>query len=305
MMKNILIAGTKGYVGRNLARLLSASKETFCVGLSREGLEYSLSSFNSRGTFERVWQGKLIDIDKPLKDLNIDVIVNLVADTNKNPTIEDISRLIESNCTFAAFLAEVSVKLKVKKYVYVSTYSTHMDSEKFSPQTLYAATKKATEDLLTFYAQSKSLAITILKPYDIYGPFQPHKRLITTLIKSIISDASVELMGGEQEVCPIYIDDVLSGIKHAILCPQLDQLDIACLTGPQTFKVKELPEIISACLGKRLNPSNFKISKTYRENEIMKVNPPYKTLSDWSPRVDLELGVIKIMNEEFSIDRSK
>jgi UDP-glucuronate 4-epimerase len=299
MTKHILIAGAKGYVGKNLANLLNKNEEIRSIGLSRDGFTYTLDLYGSGGGSDKVWCGKLSDIDKPLKDLNVNVIVNLVADTTKNPNREDISKLIDSNCTFAILLAEVATQLNVERYVYVSTYSTHMDTAEFSPQTLYAATKKATEDLLTFYAQSKSLPITILKPYDIYGPFQPHKRLIPTLVKSVLSNADIELLGGEQEVCPIFIDDVLSGIEHVIWRRQLEQIDFVSLPGSQIFKVKDLPKIISEYLGKQWAPNKVKISKIYRENEIMKVNQAYKTLPDWAPRVNLELGVKKMQKEEF------
>jgi nucleoside-diphosphate-sugar epimerase len=299
MMKHILIAGAKGYVGKNLAHLLNKNEEIRSIGLYRDGFTYTLDLYGPGGGSDKVWCGKLSDIDKPLRDLNIDVIVNLVADTTKNPNREDISKLIDSNCTFAILLAEVATQLNVERYVYVSTYSTHMDSAEFSPQTLYAATKKATEDLLTFYAQSKSLPITILKPYDIYGPFQPHKRLIPTLVKSVLSNSDIELLGGEQEVCPIFIDDVLSGIEHVIWRRQLEQIDFVSLPGSQIFKVKDLPKIISEYLGKQWAPNKVKISKNYRENEIMKVNQAYKTLPDWAPRVNLELGVKKMQKEEF------
>jgi UDP-glucuronate 4-epimerase len=299
MKSHILIAGTKGYVGKHLVHQLSGHEGITSVGLSREGSEYSLAIHHIDGSYEKVWQGKLQDIFKPLTELNLKAIVNLVADISKNPKTADISKLIDSNCTFAVILADLATRLDIERYVYISTYSTHMEKLNFSPQTLYAASKKAAEDMLAFYAQSKSLKVAILKPYDIYGPFQPHARLIPTIMRNVLSNSKFELFGGDQEICPIYIDDVLSGIKHAIWRVQLEKFEVACLPGPEIFKVKELPRVMTEYLGGHWDPGNLIVSKEYRENEIMRFTQPNKTLPDWIPLVNLESGVKKMQREEF------
>jgi len=240
-----LIAGSKGYVGKILYNKL-IEKEGEVFGLFRDKTEniYSITKNDLVNGELVIWQGDLSRIGAGLRLTNPKFIVNLTASINKILSFESIRDLCRNNIEFNSILANFACELKTERYVFISTYSTSIDGLTYSPQTFYAATKKAAEDTLVFFAQSKSLNVSILHVYDIYGPDQPHRRFLSEMIDALLRNKQFHMSIGNQELNLIHVSDVISAIIRT-----LDQPIMLTKENPQHYTLSgdEIIKVRFAC----------------------------------------------------------
>jgi nucleoside-diphosphate-sugar epimerase len=168
------------------------------------------------------------------------------------------------------------------------------DFDLYSPQTFYAASKKASEDLLSFFSQANNLSITILYLYDVYGPKQPHKRFLNLFINAIKSGEDFHMSQGAQEVNFIHMKDVIDGILYSILnkLPKnFENIAKYSLHSNETFKLAELPSLITAALEFENLPIAVIKDLPYREREIFSFKPKYPLPPGWNSKIQFRDGI--------------
>ena len=241
-----------------------------------------------------MFQGSLIEVHEHLLKLRIvwQSLINLAGNTNKKSHFSEIPLICEANVTFNTCLAKLAIDLQVQRYIFVSTYSTSMDGKSFSPQTLYAATKYASENILEYFRINEGLKLGIIQLYDIYGPNHHPDRLISSLLKKIVTGEKIRLSEGMQEIAPLYIEDACDGILKAAKKISSESIFRFSLLGSEIFKVRDLPNLVSEALQMSWLPNQVEFTREYREREIMKVNPWYPPLVDWNPVYKFQDGIV-------------
>ncbi len=291
MTRKVLIAGIKGYVGSLLFKRLGKLESCDVFGMYKSEGKYFIEAFRDQ---KQIQFDDLCDASVHIESIGIESIVNLVASTKKDSSPLTAKTLIESNCSFGTVLASVAAEASVERFIHVSTFSTSINSQNYFPQTLYAATKKAAEEILVYFAQSENMKVTIISPYDIYGPKQPHKRLIPTLIQGLLRQEPIKMSGGGQPICPIYIDDVLDGLQQSVTRIQENPLEKFSLAGTEVFAVKDLPDLISRHLMINWRSGLIEFDSNYRKNEYLRFFLKDPVLEDWHPQVSFLEGVRKV-----------
>lgn len=294
MKKKLLVAVANGYLGSNLISYFLKSSKYLVYGMQRVGDEIEVIYHDMNGSKHIILRTNLLS--EIFKSIKFDIIINVAADIRKTSGPDSVRPLIESNVLFAIELASWASETNVNRYIFLSSFSTHLNKDNYFPQTLYAATKKATEDILVFYAQSRQLPVTVLASYDIYGPHQPHKRLIPELVKAIRNGTQFTINGGDQKFCPIYINDVVGAIEIALDSKDLG-INFYCLFGPEVFQVKEIPSIISNILCLPIYASQISCNFNYRDNEIMEIDPRFPLLPNWKPQTTFAQGILRLVQE--------
>lgn len=293
----ILILGSTGYLGQNLKSSLVNCSDYNILTLNRIG---SSNSF----LFE------LDDgIGKTIQDLrnpnflngssNIDVIVNTLGDVTKTDLPEDIESLVHANTLIPALVAS-SFKGSPVKFIQIGTFSHKSDQLEYQPQTFYAATKFAGEQFLRYFSRNKQLSTVVFHTYDIYGENQPHNRLLNYLISSIQNGRKISISPGEQDFTPVYINDLVENIRAAIsqdFYPGTEFIEFDAY-GPETFKVRDLPKIVSECLGIKLAANQVEFNLPYSGKEIFKFNPCHKSFLALDKLTPLSLGIGRILEAE-------
>jgi len=300
---SIVIVGAHGYIGKKLLMRLSL-EEKECFGLvrsKRNADQYYIFSIFENKIETKIWTGSIEKLSEGLRFINAKKIINLAAELTKKHSIESIRKLCRDNIEFNSILAYSAVEAKIKHFVYASTYSTSIDGITYSPQTLYAASKKASEDILTFFAQSYDLNVTILQFYDVYGPHQPHKRIINLILEALVENKILHMSSGQQEINLIYIEDLMSAIEMLMTkdFPHTkNNFEHFTIAGNEVVQVRDLPNIISNALGIQWEKNQIVYDLPSRENEIWKFKPMYERLPNWEPRITIETGVRLLMGSK-------
>lgn len=238
---------------------------------------------NDSFLFERMgWRGPHVGDIRSLdffpESNNYQVVVNAAGDVRKSSSPMDASNLVFANSALPALVASHFVD-RESRILHIGTFSHKSDVRPYDPQTLYAATKFSGERYLEFFSNSSSLSSTILHTYDIYGPRQPHNRLIPYIVNKLMTGQNLHLTRGEQEIAPIHIQDVAKTILSLALeeeRPTPGSFLEFDLYGPNVVKVKDVPQLATKALGLKNTKSRVHFDVPYSGREIFNFSPCHK-----------------------------
>lgn len=85
----------------------------------------------------------------------------------------------------------------------------------------YAVSKLAEEHLALAYHQEFALPVTVVRPFNVYGPGQVGEGALRTFIKKAIANEPIQIHGdGTQIRAWCFVDDMVRGVLHAVLKDQ-------------------------------------------------------------------------------------
>ena len=208
-MKKIIVTGGLGFIGSNLVELL-LQKKFYVVNIDK--VTYSSNFYNTK-SFKSHKNYKFIKCDignKKIKDIIFKYkpacIFNLAAETHVDRSIDNPDDFIKSNFVGVYNLLE-AFKNYSKKYksklIHISTDEVYGDilngrsSEKFpyKPSSPYAASKAASDHLVSSYVRTYNLPAIVTNCSNNYGPKQHPEKLIPKLIYNIINNRPLPIYG--------------------------------------------------------------------------------------------------------------
>ena len=221
-MKKIIVTGGLGFIGSNLIDLLI--KKKFKVINIDKGT-YSSNIYNTKEfKNSKDYHHVKCDIkDKKLKKIIFkfkpDCIFNLAAETHVDRSIDNPESFIQSNIVgvynLLEFFREYSKKYK-SKLIHISTDEVYGDILKgrskenhpYLPSSPYAASKAASDHLVSSYIRTYKIPAIITNCSNNYGPRQHPEKLIPKLIYNILNDKPLPIYGkGLNSREWIYVED--------------------------------------------------------------------------------------------------
>ena len=221
-MKKVIVTGGLGFIGSNLIDLL-IKKKFYVINIDK--ISYSSNFYNLK-EFKKSNQYKFIKCDirsKKLKKILTQYkpvcLFNLAAETHVDRSIDDASSFIQSNIVGVYNLLECFKDFSLKKkskLIHISTDEVYGDilsgrsSEKYpyKPSSPYAASKAASDHLVSSYVRTYSLNAIITNCSNNYGPKQHPEKLIPKIIYNIINNKHLPIYGkGKNSREWIYVKD--------------------------------------------------------------------------------------------------
>ena len=221
-MKNIIVTGGLGFIGSNLIDLLL--KKKFKV-INIDKATYSSNLYNTK-EFKNFNNYKYIkcDInDKKLKKIIFrfkpNCIFNLAAETHVDRSIDNPKSFIQSNIVGVYNILETFKEYSKKyksKLIHISTDEVYGDVLKgrskenhpYLPSSPYAASKAASDHLVSSYIRTYKIPAMITNCSNNYGPRQHPEKLIPKLIYNILNNKPLPIYGkGLNSREWIYVED--------------------------------------------------------------------------------------------------
>ena len=229
MKKKIFVTGAEGFIGSHLVeRLIKLGHKV-----------KALTFYNFRGS-----NGWLDSIDKKLlKELNIisgdirdysfleeqtkdtDVIYHLAALIAIPYSYQSPKSYIDTNVTGTYNILKSSQKNNISKTIITSTsevYGTAQtvpikENHSLNAQSPYAATKIAADQLALSFFKSFELPVTILRPFNTYGPRQSARAVIPTIISQLVNKNKFVKIGNLKPTRDFtYVDDTVEAFILAL-----------------------------------------------------------------------------------------
>ena len=232
----ILVTGAAGFIGYHLIESLLKDGHEI-IGLDNFNSYYDVSLKRARINNIHHTQFSLLEIDlvdkKSLISLfeknNFDVVVNLAAQAGVRYSLTNPEKYIESNIIGFTNILETCRHNEIANLVYASSSSVYgmnfevpfdEDHSVDHPVSLYAATKRSNELMAHTYSHLFNLPTTGLRFFTVYGPWGRPDMALFLFTKAILDGKPIQVFNDGKMIRDFtYIDDIVSGIKGAILNP--------------------------------------------------------------------------------------
>lgn len=320
-MKKILVTGADGFIGSHLV------EELVKKGYQVRAFVY-YNSFNTWGWLDtlgrdimqnvEIFQGDIRDPHGVKTAIEgVDAVFHLAAliaipfsyhspdtyvDTNVKGTL-NVLQAARENGNIRTLVTSTSEVYGTAQYVPID------EKHPFQGQSPYSATKIGADRLAESFYRSFGLPVTIVRPFNTYGPRQSARAVIPTIITQLLSGYEEIKLGSLTPTRDFnYVKDTANGfiamyesektIGQEINIATQKEISIGQLAEELIKQINPRARII--CDEKRLRPENSEVNRLLGSNEKI------KQLTDWSPRYSFEEGIeetIKFFRN--NIDRYK
>lgn len=300
----VLVTGGAGFIGRWVVKELLNSRHNVYVldNLSSGKLE-NLSEFQ-RNPKLKVVTGDIRD-EKTLSDLfkmKLEVCIHLAALINVQKSIDHPQEALNTN-VYGTFNILERARSADTKVVFVSTCMVYdvasrsapiTEKHPIKPASPYAASKLAAENLVQSYHYAYDLPTLILRPFNIYGPFQRtdgEGGVVSVFIRCKLEGKNLNVFGnGTQTRDFLYVEDCADFIAKASFSDNVNGEILNAGYGEDT-SINELALLISQ------NSKKVKhVKHPHPQSEIQKLICDYnktKMLIGWKPKTTLKGGIRK------------
>ncbi|TAL55373.1 MAG: NAD(P)-dependent oxidoreductase [Pandoraea sp.] len=294
--KTALITGATGFIGGAIARRLSElGWGVHTLVRQSSNLDQVLGADTWTGA--HVHDGTTESMLSILNEVRPDIIFHLASLFISEHSAGDVSKLIESNLLFATQLAEAATPAGVKGFINTGTAWQYYQGSTYCPVNLYAATKQAFEDILSWYHDARGLSCVTLKLFDTYGPGDRRRKLINILVDASKNGTVLNMSPGEQILDLCHIDDVVSAYVRAadMLLEQSEPMFQDYMISGERLRLRDLVALVERVAGRALLVDFG--GRPYRAREVMQPwNDSTKSLPSWRPSIGLEQGVRQLLS---------
>ena len=203
----ILVTGGAGFIGSNFIRhvlnkhpdyeILNLDKLTYAGNLD------NLKDIEKNKNYSFV-KGDICDKDvvkKVAKD--VDAIINFAAETHVDRSIIHAGIFLKTDVLGAYTLLRVAKKLKIKRFIQISTDEVYGSIEKGSfretdplePNSPYAAGKAGADLVVRVYNRTFGVPTIITRSTNNYGPYQFPEKFVPLFITNLIEGKRLPLYG--------------------------------------------------------------------------------------------------------------
>ncbi|MDR5585916.1 MULTISPECIES: NAD-dependent 4,6-dehydratase LegB [Clostridium] len=306
MQKKVLVTGADGFIGSHLCEILLDE------GYDVRAFVY-YNSFNSWGWLDSLDNNKKSKIDifsGDIRDPNgvreamngIDEVFHLAALIAIPFSYHSPDSYVDTNIKGTLNVLQASRELNTKRILITSTsevYGTAKyvpidENHPFQGQSPYSATKIGADRIAESFYRSFNLPLTIVRPFNTYGPRQSARAVIPTIITQLLCGEKQIKLGSLTPTRDFnYVKDTANGFLEISKSEKTIGEEINIATSKE-ISIKDLAsEIIRQinkdatiiCDEERLRPEKSEVNRLLGSNEKI------KKLTNWEPKFTFAEGI--------------
>lgn len=304
--KKVLVTGADGFIGSHLVEQLLA-----------EGCQVTAfvcyNSFNSWGWLDTLSKDKLSKITVISGDIrdphgvknalkNIEIVFHLAALIAIPYSYHSPDTYIDTNVKGTLNIVQAARELGLERVLVTSTsevYGTAMyvpidENHPRQGQSPYSATKIGADALADSFYRSFDVPISIVRPFNTYGPRQSARAVIPTIITQLLNGKTEIKLGALHPTRDLlFVKDTAKGfieiakadaaIGHEINIAMQEEITIGDLAQSIINQINPEAKIISDEV--RLRPPKSEVERLFGSNQKI------KTLTNWQPDYNLQTGL--------------
>jgi NAD dependent epimerase/dehydratase len=305
-MNKLLVTGADGFIGSHLTELLVAEGYTV-----RAFVYYN--SFNTWGWLDtlpkdvlsriEIFQGDIRDPNGVREAVRgVDAVFHLAALIAIPFSYHSPDTYVDTNIKGTLNVLQAARELGTGRVLVTSTsevYGTAQyvpidEKHPFQGQSPYSATKIGADRLAESFYRSFDLPVTIVRPFNTYGPRQSARAVIPTIILQLLSGMTEIKLGSLRPTRDFnYVKDTANGfleifksdktIGEEINIATQREVSIGDLAKELIHQINPAAKIV--CDEQRLRPEKSEV------NRLLGCNEKIKRLTDWRPRYTFEQGL--------------
>lgn len=304
--KKVLVTGADGFIGSHLVEALLAE------GASVKAFVY-YNSFNSWGWLDSLPKDLLERIEVYAGDIRdpngvrnalrgVDVVFHLAAligipfsyhspdsyvDTNIKGTLNVLQAARDSGCQ-RVLVTSTSEVYGTARYVPID------EKHPFQGQSPYSATKIGADRIAESFFRSFSLPVTIVRPFNTYGPRQSARAVIPTVITQLVAGQKEIKLGSLHPTRDlVYVGDTAAGFIAIAKSDRTIGEEINIAT-QREISVGDLVKTLAGIMNvnvevvsddARVRPAGSEVER------LLGSNAKIRELAGWQPTVIIEDGL--------------
>jgi len=301
---NVLVTGGAGFIGHNIA-------------LHLKRLGYGVTAFDSLKRATEFACRRLASCSIPIikGDVlnsrsinaalrNVDVAIHAAAYISVKESMKKPALYIRNNVAGTASIAKACLQKRVG-LIYISSAAVYgepsatpiSENHPTIPISPYGLSKLMGEQIVEFYAK-QGLKYAVLRLFNVYGPGQSsaYAGVITCFINRLSEGKPPIIYGdGQQTRDFIHVYDVAEAIRLAIEGGLVNEA-INIATGKPTA-IKDLAELLIKLTRRDLKPIFMKARIGDVKHSYADISKA-KSLLGFKPKINLEEGLIKLIEEQ-------
>lgn len=302
-MKKVLVTGADGFIGSHLTEALL--EEGYCV----TALCY-YNSFNNWGWLEGVKHPNLEIVSGDIRDPHfckhimqgIDEVFHLAALIAIPYSYVAPDSYVDTNVKGTLNICQAAKENNVKRVLVTSTsevYGTAQyvpidEKHPKQPQSPYSASKIGADAMAMSFYNAFELPVTIVRPFNTYGPRQSARAIIPTIITQIAAGMKEIKLG---DLTPTrdfnFVKDTCRGFIEISKCDKAigEEVNIA---SNYEISMRDTLELIAKIMNsdvkfiedtQRIRPSKSEVFRLWGDNTKI------RELTGFQPNYDIEKGL--------------
>lgn len=298
----VAVTGAAGFIGRWVAKeLLDRGYTVRGLDDLSNGSHRNVAAFESNERFD-LTLGTVTDRTavEDFIDEKVDACIHMAAKIDVQESLEDPESHFETNVIGTRHVVEACRKTDTRLglvgtcmvYDMIESGDGIDEGHPTKPASPYAGTKLAAENLAESYYHGYGLPVTILRPFNTYGPFQKTGMaggVVSIFTRRDIDGKALKIFGdGTQTRDLMYVTDCARFIVEGTFADVATGEVINAGTGSD-ISINDLAELI-ASEGTAIKH----VEHHHPQSEVQKLlcDPTKaKELLDWEPEVSLEEGI--------------
>jgi dTDP-glucose 4,6-dehydratase len=305
-MKKVLITGADGFIGSHLVESLVKSGENV-----RAFVYYN--SFNSWGWLDSLSDEVKNELDIFVGDIrdsncvrtamqSIDIVYHLAALIGIPFSYHSPDSYVDTNIKGTLNILQSARDLETKRVLCTSTsevYGTAQyvpidEKHPFQGQSPYSATKIGADRLAESFYRSFATPVTIVRPFNTYGPRQSARAIIPTIITQLLDGKEEIHLGSLTPTRDFnYVKDVVSAFSAIAESEDSIGEEINIATGKEISMGEVAEELIQqinskakiCCDAERIRPEKSEV------NRLLGCNKKIKKLTNWDLKYSFRQGL--------------
>lgn len=303
----VLVTGSEGFIGSHLVeKLVRRGFEVRCFSLyAFDGHEGWLGELSSeiRDHIE-IFPGDIRDADRVLEAVGgCQRVFHLASLIGIPYSYKAVESYISTNIVGTKNVLSASLTHSVSSVIHTSTSEVY-GSAQYVPidenhplvgQSPYAASKIAADQFAIAYHKSFDLPVTVLRPFNTYGPRQSMRAVIPTIITQALAESSGAIRIGSLTTSRdlTFVDDTAEAFVKASDSTAAIGETINLGTGFDV-QISSLLDTISEILSMPLYPVEEESRIRPEKSEVRRLvsdNSKARKLLSWAPELSGEAGL--------------
>lgn len=305
-MKKVLVTGADGFIGSHLTEMLVEK------GYEVKAFNY-YNSFNNWGWMDTFSKETLNEIEIFSGDIRdpygvkeamkgVDEVYHLAALIAIPFSYHSPDTYVDTNIKGTLNVLQAAKELETSRLLITSTsevYGTARyvpidEDHPYQGQSPYSATKIGADRLAESFYRSFNMPISIVRPFNTYGPRQSARAVIPTIITQLLSGKDTIELGSLTPTRDFnFVKDTANGfieiaksdltIGEEINIATQQEISIGRLAEELIKQINPNAKIV--CDDQRMRPDKSEV------NRLLGSNKKIKELTDWEPEYTFEEGL--------------
>ncbi len=226
----LFVTGGAGFIGSNFIRLALASGSRYQIvnydKLTYAGNLANLEDLAGDARYQFI-RGDICDASAVETAMaGADAVVHFAAESHVDRSIYEPAAAIQTNVSGTFVLLQVARKLKVGRFVHISTDEVYGDlapdgysneDSPLRPSSPYSASKASADLLVRSYCRTYGFPGIITRSSNNYGPYQFPEKFLPLMITNALEEKPLPIYGdGRQQRDWLHVEDNCRGILKVL-----------------------------------------------------------------------------------------